>query len=166
LADLLRAGESVLKRRSTVFVVSDFISHPGWLPVLGRLAQRHDVTAVRLVDPMERDLPDLGLLTMRDAETGEQVLVDTHDPAFRHRFRQLAAQRDEELMHQLGRAGVDTLELATDDDLSDAILRFVQLRRQRARANVRAGGGATALPAHLQRRTPPGPDATPRRAAP
>jgi uncharacterized protein (DUF58 family) len=165
LADLLRAGESVLRRRSTVFVVSDFISHPGWLPVLGRLAQRHDVTAVRLVDPMERDLPDLGLLTMRDAETGEQVLVDTHDPAFRHRFSQLAAQRDEELMQQLGRAGVDTLELATDDDLSDAILRFVQLRRQRARANGRAGSGASALPSHLQRRGPAG-DAAQRRAAP
>jgi uncharacterized protein (DUF58 family) len=166
LADLLRAGESVLRRRSTVFVVSDFISHPGWLPVLGRLAQRHDVTAVRLVDPMERDLPDLGLLTMRDAETGEQVLVDTHDPAFRHRFSQLAAQRDEDLMHQLGRAGVDTLELATDDDLSDAILRFVQLRRQRARANVRAGSGATTLPSHLQRRATAGQDAANRRAAP
>ena len=162
LADLLRAGESVLRRRSTVFVVSDFISHPGWQAVLGRLAQRHDVTAVRLVDPMERDLPDLGLVTMRDAETGEQVLVDTQDPAFRQRFRQLAAQRDDELMHHLGRAGVDTLELATDDDLSDAILRFVQLRRQRARVM----GGATALPSHLQRRTPPGPDAANRRAAP
>jgi uncharacterized protein (DUF58 family) len=162
LADLLRAGESVLRRRSTVFVISDFISHPGWLPVLGRLAQRHDVTAVRLVDPMERDLPDLGLLTMRDAETGEQVLVDTHDPAFRQRFSQLAAQRDEELMHQLGRAGVDTLELATDDDLSDAILRFVQLRRQRARVL----GGATALPSHLQRRASAGQDAAKRRATP
>ncbi len=162
LADLLRAGESALRRRSTVFVVSDFISHPGWLPVLGRLAQRHDVTAVRLVDPMERDLPDLGLLTMRDAETGEQVLVDTHDPAFRHRFSQLAAQRDEDLMQQLGRAGVDTLELATDDDLSDAILRFVQLRRQRARVL----GGATSLPSHLQRRAPTGPDTANRRAAP
>jgi uncharacterized protein (DUF58 family) len=147
LADLLQAGEGILRRRSTVFVVSDFISQPGWQPVLGRLAQRHDVTAVRLVDPMERELPDLGLVVMRDAETGEQVLVDTHDPGFRQRFAQIAAQREEELLHGLAGAGVDTLELATGDDLVDAILRFVELRRRRARL---VGGGA-ALPSHLQR---------------
>jgi uncharacterized protein (DUF58 family) len=147
LADLLHAGEAVLRRRATVFVVSDFISQPGWQAALGRLAQRHDVTAVRLVDPMERQLPDLGLVTMRDAETGEQLLVDTHDAGFRQRFERIAAQREDELLRALAGAGVDALELATDDDLVNSILRFVEMRRRRSRLV----GGAAALPPHLQR---------------
>jgi hypothetical protein len=84
---LLQAGGwPTFRRRSTVFVVSDFISAPGWEKPLAQLAQRHDVVAVRLFDPLELELPDLGLVLLRDAETGEQLQVDTHDKAFRQRF--------------------------------------------------------------------------------
>jgi uncharacterized protein (DUF58 family) len=131
LADLLSAATHSVRQRSTVFVVSDFISEPGWEKPLGELARRHDVVAVRLLDPLELELPDLGLLTIRDAETGEQVLVDTHDKGFRQRFARIAAQREATLRESLGRAGVDTLELSTDDDLADAVVRFVDLRRSR-----------------------------------
>lgn len=141
LRDLLIAGQRIVKRRSTVFVVSDFISPPGWELALAELSRRHDVTAVRLSDPLERELPDLGLVTMRDAETGEQLLVDTHDEGFRRRFAAAAAAREEALLATLAQAGVDTLELATDDDLLDAIARFADLRRQRARL---ASGNAPA----------------------
>ena len=128
-----------------MFVVSDFISAPGWEERAGAaLAQRHEVVAVRLYDPLEMELPDIGLVTMRDAETGEQLLVDTHDAGFRKRFAAAARAREAALRRGLARAGVDTLELATDDDLLDAILRFADLRRQRSR--LAAGGGA---PAHL-----------------
>jgi uncharacterized protein (DUF58 family) len=82
LRDLLTAGQRQIKRRSSVFVVSDFISAPGWEQALGQLALRHEVTAVRLFDALEMDLPDIGLITMRDAETGEQLLVDTHNAGF------------------------------------------------------------------------------------
>jgi uncharacterized protein (DUF58 family) len=140
LRDLLVAGQRLVKRRSTVFVVSDFISAPGWEATLAQLAQRHEVTAVRLYDPLEMDLPDLGLVNMRDAETGEQLVVDTHDAGFRARFAALAEQRETHLRSALAHAGVDTLELATDDDLLDAILRFADMRRQRSRLSV--GGGA------------------------
>ena len=128
---LLQAGLGGIRRRSTVFVVSDFISEPGWEQPLGELARRHDVVAVRLLDPLELELPDLGLLTIRDAETGEQLLVDTHDSGFRQRFARIAAQREAQLRETLARAGVDALELATDDDLLEAVQRFVQLRCQR-----------------------------------
>ena len=94
LADLLSAATHTVRQRSTVFVVSDFISEPGWERPLGELARRHDVVAVRLLDPLELELPDLGLLTIRDAETGDQVLVDTHDKGFRQRFARIAAQRE------------------------------------------------------------------------
>ena len=145
LDELLNSAAHTLKRRSTVFVVSDFISEPGWEKPLGQLARRHEVLAVRLVDPMELALPDLGLITFRDAETGEQVLVDTHDKGFRKRFARIAAEREAALGQALVRAGVDTLELSTDGDLVDAVMRFTDLRKRRSRSQ---SGGA--LPAHLK----------------
>src|SRR5664280_490854 len=66
LRHLLGSAARHIKRRSTVFVVSDFISPPGWEAALGQLAMRHEVTAVRLFDPLEMEMPDLGLLTMKD----------------------------------------------------------------------------------------------------
>ena len=141
LHELLEAATRLLRQRATVFVVSDFISEPGWDKPLGQLAQRHDVVAVRLLDPLELELPDLGLMTMRDAETGEQLLVDTHDTGFRKRFARLAAQHEAGLRQALGRAGVDTLELSTDDDLADALVRFTDLRKRRSRMSGQAGSG-------------------------
>ena len=142
LGRLLAAAQRMLKRRGAVFVVSDFISAPGWEKPLAQLARRHDVTAVRLFDPLEMELPDLGLMTMRDAETGEDLVVDTHDRGFRQRFEAAAARRESALREALAQAGVDTLELATDDALQDAILRFVELRRQRHRLANWSGGRA------------------------
>jgi uncharacterized protein (DUF58 family) len=130
---LLQTGLANLRRRSTVFVVSDFISAPGWEEPLAQLAQRHDVVAVRLLDPLELELPDVGLVTLRDAESGEQLQVDTHDAGFRHRFARLAAQREAVLREGLSKAGADTLELCTDDDLVDALLRFMDMRQRRVR---------------------------------
>ena len=146
LADLLQAGANFIRRRSTIFVVSDFISEPGWEKPLGQLAQRHEVLAVRLFDPLERALPDLGLIPLRDAETGQELMVDTHDAGFRRRFAQIAAEREDELRATLARAGVDALELSTEGELLGAIVRFIELRRQRTRAAP--GGG---VPAHLRK---------------
>jgi uncharacterized protein (DUF58 family) len=145
LADLLDGAAGVLRRRSSVFVLSDFYSAPGWDVSLARLATRHDVTAVRLFDPLESELPQVGLISLRDAETGETLLVDTDDAGFRRRFDAAAESREAALQESLVRAGVDTLELATDDDLAEAVLRFVDLRQQRQRL----GGGATARAAPL-----------------
>ncbi len=145
---LLQAAQRIITRRSMVFVVSDFISAPGWQEALARLARRHEVLAVRLYDAAEMDLPDLGLVTIQDAETGEQLFVDTHDPGFRRRFAQAAEEHERRIHEGFMKAGVDTLELATDDDLVDAVLRFADMRRQRSR--LASGGG---LPAHLAPRT-------------
>jgi uncharacterized protein (DUF58 family) len=144
LHELLGSAASLIKRRSTVFVVSDFISEPGWEKPLAQLAQRHEVVAVRVLDPLELELPDLGLLTLRDAETGEQVVVDTHDGGFRKRFSRIAAQRESELREALVKSGVDALELSTDADLVDAIVRFVEMRKRRSQLS------SGSLPAHLK----------------
>ena len=145
LHELLQSAAATVRRRSTVFVVSDFISEPGWEKPLGMLAQRHEVVAVRLLDPMELELPDLGLIPVRDAETGEQLLVDTHDAGFRKRFARIAAQREADLRQAFTRAGVDTLELSTDGDLVSAVMRFAEMRKRRSRVS-----GAGAMPAHLR----------------
>lgn len=129
---------SHVRRRCAVFVVSDFISNSDWSGALAGLARRHDVVAVRLFDPLEQALPDLGLISLRDAETGETLWVDSSDRAFRERFAQLAAAREHQLRESLELAGVDCLELATDDTLDDAMIRFITLRKRRAQL---AGGG-------------------------
>jgi uncharacterized protein (DUF58 family) len=133
LGDLLKAADGIVRRRSLVFVVSDFISEPGWAEALGRLTRRHEVVAVRVVDPAEMALPDVGLVTVEDAETGEQLFIDASDPAFRARYAAEAERQEAELIAQLGKSGADILELATDEDLLEVLLRFVDLRRQRAR---------------------------------
>jgi uncharacterized protein (DUF58 family) len=138
LGELLLAGANAMSRRSVVFVVSDFISAPGWTQRLGQLALRHEVVAVRLHDPLESELPDLGLLLFRDAETGEQLFVDTHDPAFRKRFAAAAAKREGMLRAAFRDAGVDAMELSTDVDLVEEISRFIELRRRRGRSGAKA----------------------------
>jgi len=138
LGELLQAGANAMSRRSLVFVVSDFISAPGWTARLGQLALRHEVVAVRLHDPLESELPDLGLLLFRDAETGEQLFVDTHDPKFRKRFAAAAAKREQTLRASFRESGVDAMELSTDTDLVEEISRFIELRRRRSRSGARA----------------------------
>ncbi len=145
LRDFLRTAYQLMRRRSLVFIVSDFISTPGWAEPLAHLAQRHEIVAVRLYDPLEMELPDLGLVVIQDAETGEQLFVDTHDRGFRKRFQREAARREAELRSALRNAGVDGLELATDDNLVDALLRFADLRKRRSQL---AAGGS--LPKHLE----------------
>jgi len=135
LGALLRAAQGVLRRRSLVFVVSDFISEPGWERPLAQLAQRHEVVAVRLHDPLERQLPDLGLLLMQDAESGEQLYVDTGDARLRARFAAAAARRDEALGAAFAQAGVDALELSTAEPLLDTVLRFADARKRRGRSS-------------------------------
>ncbi len=131
LTPLLEGGLFAIKKRSLVFIISDFISEAGWERPLNLLNRRHEVLAIRLWDPREVELPDAGMIVMEDAETGEQVFVDTHDGGFRARFRQAAQQREVALNDAFKHAGVDALSLSTDEDMVRAIVRFATLRRQR-----------------------------------
>lgn len=137
LTTLLEAALRSIKRRALVFIVSDFISAPGWDKPLALLAQRHEVLAIRLLDPREIELPDFGAVIFEDAETGEQLFVDTHDHKFRERFLQAARRREYEINVTLHRLGIDILSLSTDDDLAQAIVRFALARKQRTRRPVK-----------------------------
>ena len=131
VSELIEHALRTIKRRSVVFLVSDFFTAPGWERPLGMLSKKHEVIAVRLEDPRERELPDIGLVAMNDAETGESVYVDTHDARFRKRFEAVVQKREAELSAAFRRAGVDVLTLSTEGDLVGAILQFAVLRKQR-----------------------------------
>ena len=133
LSKLLEAGLNTFKRRSLVFVISDFISEPGWERPLTLLNRRHELVGIRLYDPREVELPDAGMIVVEDAETGEQLLVDTGHPEFRRRFLAAAQRREAELKTTLKRAGVDLFGISTEEDLVGAIVRMAGLRKRRRR---------------------------------
>ena len=134
LNGLLLAGLNTLKRRSLVFVISDFISVPGWQRSLSLLNRRHELIGIRLWDRREVELPNAGLIVVRDAETGEQLYVDTGNPAFRRRFLQAAERREAQLKMDLQRAGVDLYHVSTEEDLVGALVRMAAMRKKRRRS--------------------------------
>jgi uncharacterized protein (DUF58 family) len=131
LTRLLETAHRTIRRRSLVVLVSDFITPPGWEQQLLRLSERHEVVAIRLLDPREYELPDAGLIVVEDAETGEQLVVDSSDDEFRYRLRAAGEHREEELRAATLRAGVDICEVSTADDLVTAIVRIVESRKRR-----------------------------------
>jgi uncharacterized protein (DUF58 family) len=133
LSGLIFAGLNTIKRRSLVFVISDFISVPGWEGPLAALARRHDLVAIRLWDRREVELPDAGIIVMEDAETGEQIFVDTSDRAFRSRVAALARAREERLRAEFLKTGVEPFDIATDEDLVVALIRMAEQRKRRRR---------------------------------
>ena len=133
LSPLLASGLHSIKQRSLVFIISDFICEPGWEQPLGLLNQRHEVLVIRLWDPREVEIPDIGLIIMEDAETGEQLYVDTHDSRFRARYADAAQQREADLETTFKRTGVVQLSLSTEEDLVRAIVRFATLRQRQRR---------------------------------
>jgi len=130
---LLHAGLNTFRRRSLVFVISDFISEPGWQRPLALLHRRHELIGIRLWDPREVELPDAGMIVVEDAETGEQLYVDTSNPTFRRRFFEAATRREATLKQELKRAGVDLFALSTEEDLVGAIVRMASLRKKHRR---------------------------------
>ena len=131
LAAMLRLAATTVRRRSLVFVISDFIGEVDWEPELTRLAHRHEVVVIRVVHPMELDLPDLGLVLIEDAETGEQLLADTSDPLFQQRLRAEVEAREEALSSSMKRAGVTSHLISTDQDLVVALVDMVRRSKRR-----------------------------------
>jgi uncharacterized protein (DUF58 family) len=134
LAAMLRlAASTTTRRRSLVFVLSDFIGDLGWDRPLAMLTHRHEVVVIRVVDPAELELPDLGLILVEDAETGEQLLVDTSDPLLRGRLATQVGAREADLAEGMRRAGVDPHRITTDQDLLAALVGLVRGSGRRRR---------------------------------
>jgi uncharacterized protein (DUF58 family) len=126
----------LLGSRSIVFLFSDFQLGEGWDPFarsLTRATDRHDVVAVTLTDPGDAALPDVGLLSLRDPETGERVVVDTSSAGTRERFSRLVRAEAERATRLFRRLGVDEIRVGTDAPYTSALLAFFQRRERRKR---------------------------------
>jgi uncharacterized protein (DUF58 family) len=130
LAGLLTVAMDTIRRRSLVILVSDFISEPGWERSLALLNQRHEVVAIRLVDPREFELPSAGLIVVEDSETGEQLFVDTSNAEFRRRLRTTAVARNVAIRDAAVAAGVDLQYVSTDEDLLHSLVRMIDKRKR------------------------------------
>jgi uncharacterized protein (DUF58 family) len=131
LAAMLDAVARLARRRALIIVISDFIGDGDWERSLLRLGPRHEVVALRVVDAADGELPEAGLVVVEDAETGEQLFVDTGDPRLRARLRGAVADRDARLAAGMRRAGVPVHRIGTDADLATALIQVVASTRRR-----------------------------------
>ena len=120
----------VTRRRSIVFLISDFLAH-GYLKPLRLVSGRHDLVAIALVDPREEELPDVGLVELEDPETGERVLVDSSSAAVRSRFQALARVRDKERQELFRSTGVDEIRVLAGEDYVRDLMSFFRKRGRR-----------------------------------
>jgi uncharacterized protein (DUF58 family) len=133
LAEMLDAAGRLARRRALIVVLSDFIGDGDWERSLQRLVRRHEVVALRIVDTADHVLPEAGLIVVEDAETGEQLIVDSADPLLRVRFRAAVDARDERLAAGMRRARVPVHRIDTDRDLAEALVEVVSRTRDRSR---------------------------------
>ena len=131
LAAMLDAAAKLARRRALIVVISDFIGDGDWGRSLLRLVPRHEVVAMRVLDAADDELPDVGLVVVEDAETGEQLVIDSGDPLLRARLRAGVEDRDARLAAGMRRAGVPIHRVGTDADLATALIEVVASTQRR-----------------------------------
>jgi len=131
LAAMLDAVAKVAKRRALIVVISDFIGDGDWGRSLLRLAPRHEVVALRVVDSADDELPEAGLVVVEDTETGEQLIIDSSDPLLRAQLRARVQERDAGLDAGMRQAGVSMHRIGTDADLATALVEVVASTQRR-----------------------------------
>jgi hypothetical protein len=131
LAAMLDAAGRLARRRALIIVLSDFIGDGDWERSLLRLVPRHEVVALRVIDAVDDELPDVGLVVVEDAETGEQLILDSGDPLLRARLRAGVEERDARLAAGMRRAGVPMHRIGTDADLAAALINVVASTQRR-----------------------------------
>jgi uncharacterized protein (DUF58 family) len=131
--DIMNSMEAIatlLKRRSLIFVISDFYSDDFSQP-LKVMRKRHDVVALRVTDKREQELPDIGLIELEDEETGEQLLVDTSNEDFRIRYKELVKEHDESLKRLFRKMKIDMVDFVTDEPYEIVLKKFFRDRKVR-----------------------------------
>jgi uncharacterized protein (DUF58 family) len=125
----LETVERVARRRALVVLVTDFLAAGGWDRPLARMSLRHEIVAVHVTDPRESSIPNVGIVTFEDPETGRQLTVDTASRRLRARFEEAAAEQQEDLREMLRRCRVDVLRISTGEDLIPRLAHFLATRR-------------------------------------
>jgi len=121
---------NVIKKRSIVFIISDFLA-PDFERPLKQLKNRHDVILVNITDMREAQIPDIGYAFLEDQETGEQMLVDTSDPEFRARYTELVKAKQDAFFARMKRIGVDIIQVNTSEPFYIPLQRFFKMRERR-----------------------------------
>ena len=121
---------TVCRRRAVVFLISDFIAR-GYETALRVTNKKHDVIAINITDPRERELPGVGMVALEDAETGETLLVDTTDEQVRKAYRLLAEEKFQQRLSTFKAAHIDYIDIRTDTPYIDTLLKFFRMREKR-----------------------------------
>ena len=121
---------TVCRRRAIAFLISDFIAHD-YVKLLRITNKKHDVIAVHISDPRERELPDVGIAALEDAEKGETLLVDTSDTGLRSAFKNASEKLFQERLNMFRSAGIDCMDIRTNAPYIDAMLKFFRMREKR-----------------------------------
>ena len=121
----------IVKRRSIIFIISDFYDGNEFLKPLKILRNRHDVIALFVKDVREQEIPDIGLIELEDEETGEQILVNTSDEKFRKSYLTLIQEKDSKLNSNLKRLKIDSVNILTDDEYEVPLRKFFKRRHHR-----------------------------------
>jgi Protein of unknown function DUF58 len=144
----LQFAESILRRQSVVFVTSDLLAR-GYFPAFESLARRHDVVALQLYDPRERELPDLGLISVADPESGGWRTIDSGDPKTRRQFRLRAEEFDRTLQRDIAQRGGDLIRLETSGSYAEPLIAFFRRRELGKRLGRSVKRLSRAMPALL-----------------
>ena len=131
LTPMLERALAVIRRRSLVILVSDFWVAAGWEQALRRLAHRHDVLCIQVIDPLEMQLPNVGMITVQDSESGEQALIDTGDSVIRGRYEEIMRQRQASIQATCALSGADFLQLSADQSLLRQLMAYLAFRKKR-----------------------------------
>jgi hypothetical protein len=131
LSALLEQAFRTARGRSLVLVLSDFLSDTAeWQKALAPLARRHEVVGIWLRDPREVELPKVGVVTLQDAESGEQIVVDASQPSLREAYMQLARERERQMEHLFALHGAALWKLSTADPFVPSLVTFLEQRRR------------------------------------
>lgn len=128
----LRYVSNIVKKRSVIFIISDFYGQEFSKP-LGILKNRHDLIAIRVNDSREFSIPDVGLIQLEDEETEEQLLIDTSDENFRKKYSKVMLEEDNGLDFVFKKRKIDTIKIISDEPYETPLRRFFKIRQKRVK---------------------------------
>jgi hypothetical protein len=121
----------VIKKRSIIFLISDFFTESGFEKQLRIMKNKHDIITININDIREQEIPDIGYIELEDEETGEQILLDTSDPEFRRNYINMIRQKNHELNKKLKKLRIDTIQLKSDEPFEIPLRKFFRTREKR-----------------------------------
>ena len=127
----LRYLSKVIKKRSIIFIISDFFAEENFVKPIKILKKKHDVIAININDIREEEIPDVGCIELEDEETGEQILLDTTNEDFRKAYVKLIADKNNHLTNKLKRVKVDMIQLRSNEPFEVPLRRFFKMRQKR-----------------------------------